>query len=55
MAEYREGTDKENHVRKVPGVFKAGDVTSFVDIVTSYLPVRAVRASDGEIRLQSNG
>lgn len=27
MAEYREGTDPQNHVRKVPGVFKAGDVT----------------------------
>ena len=40
---------------RVSGVFKAGDVTSFVDIVTSYLPVRAVRAPDGEIRLQSNG
>ena len=27
MAEYRNGNDKENHVRKVPGVHKVGDVT----------------------------
>jgi len=35
MAEYREGTDMENHVRKVPGVFKAGDVTLKRGIVSS--------------------
>jgi transmembrane sensor len=40
---------------RVSGVFKAGDIASFVDIVTSYLPVRAVRQPDGEIVLQSNG
>ena len=27
VAEYREGADKENHVRKIPGVHKVGDVT----------------------------
>lgn len=27
MAEYRDGTDAENHVRKIPGVHKVGDVT----------------------------
>ena len=27
MAEYREGTDKENHVRKIPGMHKVSDVT----------------------------
>jgi phage tail-like protein len=27
VAEYREGTDPENHVRKVQGIHKAGDVT----------------------------
>jgi len=27
MAEYRDGNDPENHVRKVPGIYKAGDVT----------------------------
>lgn len=35
MAEYREGNDKENHVRKVPMVFKAGDVTLKRGIVNS--------------------
>lgn len=27
VAEYREGSEKENHVRKIPGVHKVGDVT----------------------------
>jgi len=27
VAEYREGADRENHVRKIPGVHKVGDVT----------------------------
>jgi phage tail-like protein len=27
VAEYREGKDAENHVRKIPGVHKVGDVT----------------------------
>jgi phage tail-like protein len=27
MAEYRNGNDKENHVRKVAGIHKVGDVT----------------------------
>jgi phage tail-like protein len=27
MAEYRNGNDPENHVRKIPGVYKATDVT----------------------------
>lgn len=27
MMEYRQGNDKENHVRKVPGLHKVGDVT----------------------------
>jgi len=27
MAEYRNGNDKENHVRKIPGLHKTGDVT----------------------------
>jgi phage tail-like protein len=25
--EYRQGNDKENHVRKIPGLHKSGDVT----------------------------
>jgi phage tail-like protein len=35
MAEYREGSDPENHVRKVPGVFKAGDITLKRGIISS--------------------
>lgn len=35
MAEYREGSDLENHVRKVPGIYKAGDVTLKRGIVNS--------------------
>ncbi len=35
MAEYREGTDLENRTRKVPGIFKAGDVTLKRGIVSS--------------------
>jgi phage tail-like protein len=27
IAEYRNGNEKENHVRKVPGIHKVGDVT----------------------------
>jgi transmembrane sensor len=40
---------------RVSGVFKAGDVASFVDMVTSYLPVDARKAPDGEITLQARG
>jgi len=35
MAEYREGTDKENHVRKVPGMHKVGDITLKRGIIDS--------------------
>ena len=35
MAEYRNGNDRENHVRKVPGVHKVGDVTLKRGIVNS--------------------
>ena len=35
MAEYREGTDKENHVRKVPGMHKVGDITLKRGIINS--------------------
>jgi phage tail-like protein len=35
MAEYRYGNDKEEHVRKVPGVHKVGDVTLKRGIVNS--------------------
>ena len=35
MAEYRNGNEKENHVRKVPGIHKVGDVTLKRGIVNS--------------------
>lgn len=35
IAEYRNGNDKENHVRKVPGIHKVGDVTLKRGIVNS--------------------
>jgi len=35
IAEYRNGNDKENHVRKVAGVHKVGDVTLKRGIVNS--------------------
>ena len=35
VAEYRNGNDKENHVRKVPGIHKVGDVTLKRGIVNS--------------------
>lgn len=35
VSEYRAGNDKENHVRKVPGVHKVGDVTLKRGIVSS--------------------
>jgi phage tail-like protein len=35
VAEYRYGNDKEEHVRKVPGVHKVGDVTLKRGIVNS--------------------
>lgn len=38
---------------KISGVFNAGDVTGFVDIVTHYLPVKAVSENPGTIALES--
>jgi len=35
VAEYRNGNEKENHVRKVPGIFKTGDVTLKRGVVNS--------------------
>jgi phage tail-like protein len=35
MAEYRYGNDREEHVRKVPGVHKVGDITLKRGIVNS--------------------
>ena len=35
VAEYRNGSDKENHVRKVPGVHKVGDITLKRGVINS--------------------
>lgn len=35
IAEYRNGNEKENHVRKVPGMHKVGDVTLKRGIISS--------------------
>ncbi len=35
VSEYRAGNDKRNHVRKIPGVFKSGDVTLKRGVVNS--------------------
>jgi phage tail-like protein len=35
VAEYREGTDPENHVRKIQGTHKAGDVTCKRGVIDS--------------------
>lgn len=35
IAEYRNGNEKENHVRKIPGIHKVGDVTLKRGIVSS--------------------
>ena len=39
---------------KISGVFNTGDVLGFVEIVTHYLPVRAVSEGTGTIALQSD-
>jgi transmembrane sensor len=40
--------------QRISGVFDTGDTSAFVEGVTSYLPVRAVRASGGGIELRSS-
>lgn len=35
IAEYRNGNDRENHVRKIPGIHKTGDVTLKRGLVSS--------------------
>ncbi len=37
MAEYRDGNERENHVRKIPGIHKVGDVTLKRGIINSGL------------------
>jgi len=40
---------------RISGVFNAGDVATFVDTVTRYLPVRATAEPDGRITLARRG
>ena len=40
---------------KISGVFNAGDAAGFVEIVTHYLPVKAVSEGPNTIALQGNG
>jgi transmembrane sensor len=40
---------------RISGVFRAGDVDTFVDAVTSYLPVAASRRQDGGVVLRREG
>lgn len=40
---------------RISGVFKAGDVATFIDVVSTYLPVEARSADSGEITLQYKG
>jgi phage tail-like protein len=48
VAEYREGTDKENHVRKIPGVHKVGDVTLKRGLVGSLDPFEWIEQTRGD-------
>jgi transmembrane sensor len=47
--------DPQVGAMKISGVFNSGDVLGFVEIVTHYLPVRAVSEGTGTIALQSDG
>lgn len=39
----------------ISGVFKAGDIATFIDVVTRYLPVKAVEGPKGETRILTKG
>jgi transmembrane sensor len=45
--------DPQVGAMKISGVFNAGDALGFVEIVTHYLPVKAVSESSHTIALQS--
>lgn len=55
IAEYRNGNEAENHVRKVPTMFKASDVTfkrGVIGVNDFFAWVRATRDGDQTIRSQ---
>jgi transmembrane sensor len=45
--------DDKAGAMKISGVFTAGDISGFVDTVTRYLPLEAIQAESGEIRLRT--
>ena len=45
--------DKVGNLR-ISGVFNTGDVTAFIDAVTRYLPIKAVRTGDRAISLRAD-
>ncbi|MGF6743921.1 phage tail protein [Paraburkholderia atlantica] len=54
LLEYRQGNDKENHVRKIPGLHKAADVTfkrGVMGLATFWNWVRDTRTSPSTARV----
>ncbi|MDP3749280.1 MAG: FecR domain-containing protein [Phenylobacterium sp.] len=47
--------DRDAGALRISGVFTAGDLPTFVDTVTHYLPVEAASRADGVIELRSRG
>lgn len=57
IAEYRNGNDKENHVRKVGGIHKVSDVTlkrGIVNSITLFQWVKAARTQGPEAKKSVN-
>ncbi|MGH7862581.1 MAG: phage tail protein, partial [Candidatus Dormibacteraceae bacterium] len=53
VAEYRNGNEAENHVRKMNGIYKASDVTlkrGVIGVVDFFTWVQAVRDGDQDQR-----
>jgi phage tail-like protein len=53
VAEYRNGNEIENHVRKIPGIYKAGDVTLKRGVIGAEAFsqwIRAVRDGEQNVR-----
>src|SRR5215210_7222332 len=53
IAEYRNGNEKENHVRKMSGIYKASDVTlkrGVIGVTDFFDWIKAVRDGDQTVR-----
>src|SRR5215210_3499650 len=53
MAEYRNGNEPENHVRKLSGIYKASDVTlkrGVIGVTDFFDWIKAVRDGDQAVR-----